>query len=91
MTISMKKTIAWIKNIHNDDLFVPVLLLIVCIIAFGLFIPQLGYFQDDWGPVYTHYTSGARGLLDIFKHDGRPFASWIYLLGIHLLGNKQLS
>jgi hypothetical protein len=54
-------------------------------LAFGLQIPFLGFFQDDWNFVFFSSTKGAQGIFEFLIQDGRPGASWIYFLGFRLL------
>ncbi len=86
----MQKLYIKIKDIHFTDKSVPWLLLGACILAFGLLIPKLGYFQDDWNYVYNSYVFGPKGIIDFLNYDGRPIASWVYILGFAILGYKPL-
>ena len=70
---------------------VPWILLIACVLAFGLLIPSLGYYQDDWTFVYNHYRFGNAGVIDFLRFDGRPFTAWIFILGFYILGYKPLA
>ena len=58
------------------------------ILAFGLQIPTLGFFQDDWNFVFYSSARGAQGLLEFLLMDGRPGATWVYILGFALLGYR---
>lgn len=58
------------------------------VLAFGLQIPWLGYFQDDWNFVFNSSARGPQGLLEFLILDGRPGAAWIYIPGFALLGYK---
>ncbi|MGB7876764.1 MAG: hypothetical protein WBL25_20460, partial [Anaerolineales bacterium] len=86
----MKKFLAPIKNIQLTEKSVPWILLTACVLAFGLLIPQLGYFQDDWNYVINHYLFGSEGIIDFLNYDGRPVASWVYILGFAVLGYKPI-
>lgn len=79
-----------VKNIQFTEKNVPWFLLTACILAFGLLIPQLGYYQDDWNYVFNSYAFGPKGLIDFLNYDGRPVASWVYILGFAILGYKPL-
>ena len=57
----------------------PFLLLTVCTLAFGLFIPQLGFYYDDWPTVFYTYTDDTEGLVKNFSYD-RPYSVWTYYL-----------
>ncbi len=86
----MKKLIASIKNIQFTEKSVPWILLAACILAFGLLIPNLGYFQDDWNFVFNDYAFGEKGLSEFLQYDGRPYAAWIFVAGFKFLGFKPI-
>ena len=69
---------------------IPFALITVCILAFGLLIPYLGFYQDDWHPVYYGFSRGLASLWELFLSDGRPFASYLYHIGFQLLGFSPL-
>ena len=87
----MKKLFDYFKNIQFTEKSIPWVLLIACVFAFGLLIPQLGYYQDDWNVVFNHYRYGNNGIIDLLKYDGRPFASWIYIGSFAILGYKPIA
>ena len=70
----------------RSSLTVPFLLAVICLLAFGLLVPTLGYFQDDWHPVYYGFRRGLDSLWELFVFDNRPFASIIFMLGFRLWG-----
>jgi hypothetical protein len=70
---------------NRRDIFT---IIIIGILAFGLQIPWLGFFQDDWNFVFYSSAHGAKGLLEFLTVDGRPGATWVYILGFSLLGYK---
>jgi hypothetical protein len=70
---------------------VPILLACICILAFGLLIPALGYYQDDWHPIYYGFRRGLNSLWELFVFDNRPFASIIFMLGFRLWGFQPIS
>ena len=86
----MKKIIAPLKNIQFTEKSVPWILLAACILAFGLMIPNLGYFQDDWNFVFNYYSFGKKGLSEFMQYDGRPYAAWIFNTGFSILGFKPI-
>lgn len=57
-------------------------------LTFGLQIPTLGFFQDDWSFIFYSSARGAQGLLEFLLVDGRPGATWVYMLGFAVLGYK---
>ncbi len=69
----------------------PFLALIVGgILAFGLLLPSLGFFQDDWHFIHYGSAAGARGMLEFLTMDGRPTAAWVYATLYPLLGFSPL-
>lgn len=82
----MTKPIFLLQHRFTKALF----LLIVLILAFGLRIPSLGIYQDDWVFVYTMYSRGVLGLKEFMLGDGTPFAGLINGLLFQLLGLKPL-
>jgi hypothetical protein len=58
---------------------VPIVLLAFAILAFGLLIPSLGFYWDDWPMVWFAHTLGPAGYQEVFAGD-RPFLAGIYIL-----------
>ena len=48
---------------------VPFALLAYCVISFGLLIPWLGFYWDDWPSIYYLHVLGPRGFIDAFAVD----------------------
>ena len=69
---------------------IPFVIAAICLLAFGLLIPFLGFYQDDWHPVFYGYSRGLESLWELFLYDNRPFASVIYILGFKILGFKPI-
>lgn len=69
---------------------VPMVLLLILILAFGIFIPQLGIYQDDWVFVYNAYARGSQGLREFLNADGSPFSSFLNVNLFRILGFKPL-
>jgi hypothetical protein len=61
-------------------------IVVMALLAFGLQIPWLGFFQDDWNFVFYSSIGGPQGVLEYLVVDGRPGATWVYALGFGLLG-----
>lgn len=80
----------YLQRINLTEKSIPIALLAVNILAFGFFIPFLGYYQDDWHFVYYAYTRGAQGLWELFNYDGHPFSAWSYVIGFQILGFKPV-
>ncbi|MEX2162169.1 MAG: hypothetical protein WD751_09675 [Anaerolineales bacterium] len=57
----------------------PGLFLFICIMAFGLFIPFLGFYWDDWPTIFYTFNNRVGQLINHFSYD-RPFSVWTYWL-----------
>lgn len=64
--------------------FEIILILLAGIMAYGLQIPFLGFFQDDWNFVFYYSMKGTEGLMELMTIDGRPGGVWVYSLGFSL-------
>ncbi|HEX7556712.1 MAG TPA: hypothetical protein VF338_08815, partial [Leptolinea sp.] len=64
----------------------PALLFIIAILAYGLFIPTLGLFGDDWPHLWVLHTFGISGLNELVAWD-RPFSAWVYWIIAPLAGD----
>ncbi len=58
---------------------VPLALLAASVVSFGLLIPWLGIYMDDWRPVFAARAQGPAGLWRFFWYDARPLAAWLYV------------
>ena len=68
---------------------IPVFFLLVLLLAFGLLIPSLGLYWDDWPVVFIAKTNQVSSYWQFYEYD-RPFSAWTYVLLIPLLGVKPL-
>jgi hypothetical protein len=67
----------------------PVLFLLLCLLGFGLLIPWLGLYWDDWPVILMTRLQGARGFWNFYQYD-RPFSAWTYILTAPILGSRPL-
>jgi len=78
-------------KIIRSQKIIPFVIAAICLLAFGLLIPFLGFYQDDWHPVYYGNSRGLDSLWELFLYDNRPFAAIIYILGFKILGFKPIA
>lgn len=69
--------------------FFPLLLLIVIISAYGLLIPWLGFYLDDWYIIWFRHFFGSAAFSNFFGQD-RPFLAWIYIILTPILGDSPI-
>jgi len=79
------------RKIQFNHKTVPWFLAGASVLAFGLLIPWLGFYQDDWNRIYYFVREGNDGLRRYFFYDSRPFAfildqSLFGLLGVNPVG-----
>jgi len=66
---------------------IPIALLILTVLSYGLRSLSLGFFWDDWPNVWYFHRFGAAGIIEAFRED-RPFLSLIYTISLTLLGDS---
>ncbi|MBL8102209.1 MAG: hypothetical protein JNM02_06750, partial [Anaerolineales bacterium] len=75
--------------LRSDSFFEYILLALISGIAYLVFVPKFGYFNDDW---YLMYAAGARGpsvFWDIFAID-RPLRALVMIPAYTLFGSNPL-
>lgn len=87
----MRERISRLVNIRFPEWSIPLAFLAALVLAFGLLIPRLGIYQDDWLFVYNHYALGPQGIWEFMYYDGTPFASYLNNLQFALLGYTPLN
>ena len=78
----MKKILAYLKT-------APVLFFLIGILTYGIFIPRLGFYGDDWSYLFFQHLLGPQGS-GVFAAYDRPLSSWYYNLVIGVLGESPL-
>ena len=73
-----------------NDRAIPFVLLLITVVSFGLLIPWLGFYWDDWPVIYMTNTQGTAGFWGFYQYD-RPFSAWTYILFAPLLGTYPLT
>jgi hypothetical protein len=75
-----------IEKIKKRDLF-PLLLLGISLAVYGLFIPFLGFYWDDFPYLWFRHVSGVSGVMGAIALD-RPLLAAFYGLPMSLLGGQ---
>jgi hypothetical protein len=70
--------------------YTPLLLLALCIAAFGLLIPWLGFYQDDWYQMWFKRAFGPGVWISYYAIE-RPFIAGLYMLTTPLVGETPLN
>ena len=69
---------------------VPPTLLGICILSFGLLIPLLGFYWDDWPAITTIKLLGVDAFWEFYKGE-RPFSAWTFILFGPIFGTSQIA
>jgi hypothetical protein len=80
----MKQTIQ--KLLNNETLIAILLVFLTTVITYGLSIPKLGYYHDDWYVLWSGQARGAASLIPLFSTD-RPFMGVVYSYLYRMLGD----
>ena len=80
------------KNIKFNfkEWSVPLALLILCILSFGLLIPSLGFYWDDWEGILVSDQFNLSEFWTYFSGN-RPLAAWTHIVLTPILGVKPLN
>ena len=68
----------------------PLALLALYLISFGLLIPNLGFFWDDWEIILLQHNFGPKEMWSFFQGELRPFAAWSFIPFTQILGSNPL-
>src|SRR6266487_998198 len=75
------------QKLLNSETFVAnLLILLTTVITYGISIPKLGYYHDDWFLLWSGQARGAGSIIPLFATD-RPFMGVVYSLLYRILGN----
>lgn len=77
------------SSLNLNDRGIPFVLLFIIVVSFGLLIPWLGFYWDDWPIIYLTKTQGTAGFRDFYQYD-RPFSAWTYIVFAPVLGTSPL-
>lgn len=68
---------------------VPLALLVASVFSYGVLIPWLGFFWDDWPSIWFLHFLGPRGFIDVFAID-RPLLGRLFLITTNILGESTV-
>lgn len=74
----------------NETFVSTLLILLTTVITYGVSIPQLGYYHDDWFVLWSGHVRGAESLIPLFSTD-RPFMGVVYSVVYRLLGDAVIN
>jgi len=84
----MKPTLQ--KLFKNESFIAVLLIFLTTAITYGVSIPELGYYHDDWFVLWSGHVRGADSLMPLFATD-RPFMGVVYSFVYRLLGDTVIN
>lgn len=79
-----------LKRLSFTDKSFPFLLLIVCLLTYGVFMPWLGFYWDDWPVLLMGKFFNMDAFINFYAYD-RPFSAWTYIISIPILGLRPVA
>ncbi len=76
--------------LQNETFFAVLLVLLATVITYGVSIPKLGYYHDDWFVLWSGQARGAQSLIPLFSTD-RPFMGVVYSFLYRFLGDTIIN
>ena len=83
----MNKISSFIKD---QKYSIPLLLLFICILSYGILIPTLGLYWDGWPYMWQYHVFGPSGFPQFVSFD-RPYSAWIFMFTTWLFGYKLVA
>ncbi len=78
------------KVFKNETFISTLLILLTTAITYGISIPNLGYYYDDWYLLWSGQARGAESIITLFSTD-RPYMGVVYSYVYRLLGDSILN
>jgi len=77
------------QRLHARSGSLPLAALILCLASFGVLIPWLGFYWDDWPSIWYLHVLGPSGFVKVFTSD-RPLLGWLFWVTTSLLGEAKI-
>lgn len=78
------------EEFPKTEKLVPLLLLLVVILAFGLLVPLLGFYWDDLPLIWFEKAYGSASMVDLFQGD-RPLFALVFILTTSIFKQNALA
>lgn len=78
------------KLVKNETFIASLLIFLTTVITYGVSIPELGYYHDDWFVLWSGHVRGAESIIPLFSTD-RPFMGVVYSFVYRLLGDAVIN
>lgn len=84
------KKIRNVISLLSERIPVPAWFLLIGILAYGVLIPKLGFYLDDWYIVLHQKYFGAGSFIEFFKGD-RQFFAYVYNVFVPLFKDSRIA
>ncbi len=74
-------------RLSEGPLLAIIMISLTAILTYGIMIPKLGYYYDDWYTIWSGVSRGAESLVPLFSLD-RPFMGNIYSFFFRIIGEN---
>lgn len=93
--ISLRHKDAWFRRARasSKELSLqttPLILLVLCVLSYGLLVSTLGFYWDDWPLLWVWRSQGTSGVV-AYEALGRPLNNWLCAATLALIGEKPLA
>ena len=78
------------KSSFHKTIATPIVLLALSIIAYGVLIPWLGFYWDDWPTIWYYHFLGPNSFINVFSID-RPFLGWLFTITTRIMQESPLA
>ena len=80
-----------IQRVFKNETFLSIFLIfLTTVITYGVSIPNLGYYHDDWFVLWSGQARGAESLIPLFSTD-RPYMGVVYSVIYRFFGDSILN
>jgi hypothetical protein len=76
-----------LQKLAKTNWFALAFIFFFTLVSFGIYIPRLGLFGDDWIYLYSYHVAGSSGYPAFVSFD-RPYSAWIYQLTSTLFAER---
>ncbi len=80
-----------INKLRKGKLLPVLAILAVALVTFGIYLPQIGFYLDDWPNLFFQTANGNAGTILFHAVDTRPLSGWFYLPLFATLGYNALA
>lgn len=78
-----------VRNLLRKPFAPPVILFLVCVLAYGIYLPWMGFYWDDWPWIWRYHVYGAQAIREI-DAAFRPLAGMVLGVGAQIAGENAL-